>query len=248
VRSEKITGLMILGLLIGLNGCGSPAKPQVLQVPGAPVPSESGITISPVSAPPGSADLTLTITGSNFDGEGVIQSQVLWSANGNETTLTRTVNSSSRITAAVPATLLTSPVTAQVWVEAFDQIEQTVNSKSNVVTFSVLSHSTGRPVISSISPASATAGSPDLTLTLSGVNFRYTNQSGRQYHEYLEFLVQGSETMLSVSQFTDTQITAVIPAALLVSPVTADVQLQVWYKADDTPTVVSNPVNFSVTP
>src|ERR1700720_2817098 len=103
MRSEKTACLMILGLLVALNGCGSPSTPQT---PGATGPSASSITVSPVSAPTGSGDLPLTITGSNFDGEGVIQSQVVWSANGNDTLLTRTVDSSSQISAVVPAVLL----------------------------------------------------------------------------------------------------------------------------------------------
>src|ERR1700730_1642942 len=140
----KTTCLIIVSLcVVGLAGCGSVPKPT--PAPGSTGPSASSITISPASAPAGSSDLTLTITGSNFDGEGVIQSQVVWSANGSDTFLTTTVVSSSQITAVVPGTLLTSPMTAQVWVEAFDQIEKTGNSKSNIVSFSVFTPSAGNP-------------------------------------------------------------------------------------------------------
>jgi hypothetical protein len=37
-----------------------------------------------------------------------------------------------------------------------------------------------------------------------------------------------------------------IPATLLAKPVTAEVRVQQWHKADDTPYAVSNLVNFTV--
>jgi hypothetical protein len=118
---------MILGQLVPSTGVVLHRNPR------HPVPQSNPrlpLQLHP-SAPRGSGDLTLNITGSNFDGEDVIQTRAVWSANGNDTLLTRTVDCSSQISAVVPAVFLSSPVTAHVWVEAFDQIEPIVWSVGN---------------------------------------------------------------------------------------------------------------------
>jgi Galactose oxidase, central domain len=95
--------------------------------------------------------------------------------------------------------------------------------------------------ISSITPTSAAEGSSDLQLTMTG---QFTHPDG----QYRWIVLWSSNTGLPITSISRTQITAVIPATLLVTPVTAPVRVQLWYKADDGPRAVSNAVTFSVIP
>ena len=58
--------------------------------------------------------------------------------------------------------------------------------------------------------------------------------------------VNGKETWLTTTFVSESQLTAVIPAASLIDPAVANVSVEVWYKADDTPRSVSNLVDFNV--
>jgi subtilase family serine protease len=75
-----------------------------------PVPK--ALSISPSSAKHGSATVTITITGTGF----VSSSQVKWSFGGTTTALTTTYVSSTKVTAVVPSSLLTTAGTASVTV------------------------------------------------------------------------------------------------------------------------------------
>ena len=114
--------------------------------------------------------------------------------------------------------------------------------KSDSVSFSVTIPSPGVPSISSISPTSAVVGSPDLTLTVTGSNFVNANR----YHNVVAWSVNGNDTSLATTFVSSTQLTAVIPASLLLNPTAAKVSVQTWYFDNDTPTSVSNSVSFSV--
>jgi hypothetical protein len=103
----------------------------------------------------------------------------------------------------------------------------------------------GEVSITSISPTTVLAGGPDLTLTVNGTKFIYTDQSGRKYRTSLVWSIGSAP--LAITANSGTQITAVIPAALLATPVIAQLQVQIWFKADDTPTAASNLVTFIVT-
>jgi hypothetical protein len=99
--------------------------------------------------------------------------------------------------------------------------------------------------ITSISPSTIVAGGPELTLTLNGTKFIYTDQSGRTFRTVLVWSVNNTPLMITAN--SGTQITAVIPAALLTSPLKAQIQVQIWFKADDMPTAASNVASFTVT-
>jgi len=58
--------------------------------------------------------------------------------------------------------------------------------------------------------------------------------------------MNGTDTSLSMKIVSDTQLSAVIPAALLRDPITAQVRVEAIHKADDFPAWVTNPVSFSV--
>src|SRR5215469_9735656 len=161
---------LIAALVMTASGCGGGSSAQ-----SPPPPSGASIgSISPTTAVPGSPDLSLTVNGSNFANGVHKGSRVVWSANGTDTLLATTFISSNQLIAVVPAALLKNVGTAQVLVETGDPMGDIPLSKSNSVTFSIATPPLGPPSISSISPTSAAAGSPDLTLTVTGSNFVFS--------------------------------------------------------------------------
>jgi IPT/TIG domain len=74
----------------------------------------------------------------------------------------------------------------------------------------------------SISPTSGVAGSPDLTLTVMGSNFLGETHNFSQ----AVWLANSSTTLLATTFVSSTQLTAVIPSALLSNPLTAEVFVQ----------------------
>ncbi len=94
----------------------------------------------------------------------------------------------------------------------------------------------------SISPTSAVAGSPDLTLTVMGSNFLGETHNFSQ----AVWSVNSSNTLLATTFVSSTQLTAVIPAALLSNTVTAQVLVQTGDPIGDLPLRKSNSVSFGV--
>ncbi len=238
IRIAVVLILLVAVLLSSGCGGGSSAQPNK-----TPPPPPSNISISPTNAVAGSPDLTLTVTGSNFTNAPHRVNYVIWSASGAKTSLHGTFFSNTKLTAVIPAALLTRPDTAQVHVEIWDQMGDVPDFTSDSVGFSVNAPAPGTPSISSISPTSATVGSADLPLTITGSNFVHDLT---KYHSGVAWTVNGTESFLTTTFLSSTQLTAVIPAALMRSVVTAKVTVETWFFADDTPTSVSNSVNFSV--
>ncbi|PYV68388.1 MAG: hypothetical protein DMG96_36565 [Acidobacteria bacterium] len=236
----RITGIALLtATVVAILGCGGGSPSPA---PASPPPAPS-ISISPTSAVAGGPDLTLTVLGSNFLGETHNFSQAVWSANSSNTLLATTFVSSTQLTAVIPSALLTNAITGQVFVQTGDPMGDIPLRKSDSVSFSVTIPSPGVPSISSISPTSAVVGSPDLTLTVTGSNFVNANR----YHNVVAWSVNGNDTSLATTFVSSTQLTAVIPASLLLNPTAAKVSVQTWYFDNDIPTSVSNSVSFSVT-
>ena len=104
--------------------------------PGPPGPQ---ISVSPTSVLPGGPDLTLTITeaAGQFDNAPHNLSRAVWSVNGVDTVLTTTFVSSSMLTAVVPASLSSSSVQAEVFVETGDPAGSAPEAQSSSVTFDV---------------------------------------------------------------------------------------------------------------
>jgi hypothetical protein len=94
-------------------------------------------SVSPSHTPAGSSDLTITIIGKNFDGEGHLRSWVGWSAAGHRVYASTHFVSSTELTGFLPAALLASPVVAQVYVEHVDLMGDGPGSRSNALTFTV---------------------------------------------------------------------------------------------------------------
>ena len=241
MKLKDFVAISFLILALGLTGCGGGSSAQV-QPPPPTVPTINAIT--PTSAVAGSADLKLTLTGSNFLGATHNSSQVAWSVNGNITLLPTTFVSSTQLTAVVPAALLTNPVAAAVLVETGDPMGDAALSQSNSVSFGVKSVQLS---IVAISPSSAVVGSTDLTLTIAGTDLDFRHAGGNQTSTFAVWSTSGSQTVLSSSVLSATQLTAVVPAALLTKPITAQISVQKVYFADDSPFMVSNSLGFSVT-
>jgi len=245
-------------LLLALWGCGSPAvrpdgrTPTPPSSPTTPPSSPNSFSISPTSAVAGSLDVLLTITGSNFLGRPHNFSQAVWSSNGSDTGLATTFLSSTQLTAIVPADLLISPVSAQVFLLTGDRMGDLPLQKSGPAGFSVTALPVGAATITSISPESAPAGSSDVTVTIDGSNF----DQQRFHNSIVGWSTTPNDphccnTWLETTFVSSTQLIAVIPAVLLQSPVTAQVFVETGDPqgiGDGVSYPRSNSVTFAVGP
>jgi uncharacterized protein (TIGR03437 family) len=116
--------------------------------------------ISPGSASVGDPDIMLTLTGSNF----LPTSVVRWNGSGRPTTFV----SASQITVTIPAADLSAAGIAQITV--FNPPPG--GGASNSFAFTVVNPA---PVLTGLAPASAPAGGPDFTLTVTGSRFLPTS-------------------------------------------------------------------------
>jgi hypothetical protein len=107
------------------------------------------ISISPTDAVAGRPDLVLNITATtaSFAGARHNRSWAVWSVNGSNTVLATNFLSSTQLTAVIPATLITAPVAAQVFVMTGDPMGD-VLLQSNSIGFRV-----SEPTVSTTSPA-----------------------------------------------------------------------------------------------
>jgi hypothetical protein len=170
--------------------------------------------------------LTLTISALNgftFH-NGIWHSNVLWSEGGVDTPLSASFVSSSELIAIVPASLLASPVTANVRVEIWDGIEGARVASSSSVPFQVTTSPAPHPSISSISPSTVSRGSPDVTITIDGSNFgHYGHFIWSTAFWTTNGNLHDTGKWLQTTIVSDSQLTAVIPAGLLQSPATVQI-------------------------
>jgi hypothetical protein len=159
-----------------------------------PAPTIS--SISPATAVAGSGGFTLTITGTNF----VNSAKVRWNGSDRPTTFV----SSTQLTAAIPASDVATAGTANVTV--FNPAPG--GGESGAATFTITNPA---PTISSISPATAVAGSGGFTLTITGTNF--VNSAKVRWN--------GSDRPTTF--VSSTQLTAAIPASDVATAGTANV-------------------------
>lgn len=121
-------------------------KPAVFLVTRPSLPPPTIVSLSPGSAPAGSSDLTVTITGTNFLNNGISGTSVVgWSTDPNtqccDVWLSTTFVSSNELTAVVPAVLLSNPGTASLFVETGDPMgisDGVPYPRSNSLVFSVV--------------------------------------------------------------------------------------------------------------
>ncbi|MEI9979936.1 MAG: IPT/TIG domain-containing protein [Edaphobacter sp.] len=143
-------------------------------------------SLSPTSATAGGAAFGLTVTGTNF----VSGAAVNW----NGQALTTTFLNATQLTAAVPASQITTAGTATI----------TVTDSGGASSGAPFTINPGVPTITSFSPTSATAGGGDFPLTVNGTNF----VSGAA-------VKWNGTAALSTALVSSTQLIATVPASLI---------------------------------
>ena len=152
--------------------------------------------LDPGSVIAGSPAFTLKINGSNF----VKSSVVRWNGSDRATTFV----SSSQLTITVPATDIATAGTAALTVFS----PTPGGGASAPVTFTI---NNPVPTLSSLLPGSAKAGSPSVTITLSGSNFVAKSQG------------QWNGAVRPTTYVSATQLTLTVPASDLITPGTTAV-------------------------
>ena len=155
VRVSELPGLVLVSCLAFLlsscgGGAGSPPPPPASN----PVPAIQ--SVSPSSATAGTANFTLTISGSNF----LPSSTLTWN-NAQQKVI---FVSASELTTSVSATQLAAPGTVQLLVSN----PQPGGGQAST-SFNISAPAT--PAVASVSPSTVTVGGPAFTLTVSGSNF-----------------------------------------------------------------------------
>ena len=189
---------------------------------GVPSSNSATFTISPVItslspnlAVAGGPVFTLTVNGSGFDSNAVVE----W----NSTPLSPTPPvSATQLTVQVPASLISAPGTVAVTV-----VDNGVTSSP--ATFTVAP----APVISSLSPSSATAGGQAFSMTVNGTGF----VSGA----VVQWINGSGTTSLSTSVVNATTLTTQVTAALIATAGTATVNVIEGG-------VTSNNLTFTISP
>jgi hypothetical protein len=156
-------------------------------------------SVSPSSAPAGAAAAQLTLAGPFFSGTPT----VTWvSPGGQAIVLTPSQILPQQITVSVPGTLLQTPGFAQVGVTGSNQLRFTINTGTGIVNPSTVLHG------STDTPITVTGAS----LFGSGSTIRWTRPDGKT-------------TTITPRLVQDAQIAAIVPAALLTTPGTAQVAI-----------------------
>jgi hypothetical protein len=149
-------------------------------------PAPSITSVSPTSAPQSGSSFTLTVNGSGF----VSSSQVYWG----QTALTTSYVSATSVTSMVPGSDLGTMGTVKLTV---------VNPTPGGGTSNAIGFTVGNPVplLSSIQPSSAPAGSTNVALSVGGSNFLPNSQ------------VEWNGTALPTTYESPTSVSAQIPAS-----------------------------------
>jgi trimeric autotransporter adhesin len=181
-------------------------------------------SISPDSIPAGqTSDLTITVIGAGFVPKTVVQ----W----NQKTIATTVavdanNNVLSVTAVVPKALLASP--GRAFVNTLNPASGSQNNGlSNSVAFIINVPPNPAPSLTSISPAMASPGSGDVSLTVSGAGFvQNTATNGAPLNgSVVQWNTGTSITQLSTAFGSASSLSATIPAALLTAESCASVSV-----------------------
>ena len=151
-------------------------------------PAPITTSLLPASIAAGSSDFTLTIDGTNF----VSGSVVNWNGSSRATTFV----SSTEVTATVTASDVNATGTASVTVAN----PAPGGGISNSETFTVTAATNPVPTLTSISPTSTDAGSPDFTLTIFGSDFISNS------------VIDFNGMAVTTTFASSTELTAIIPA------------------------------------
>jgi Subtilase family len=161
-----------------------------------PAPVLTGI--SPTSAIAGDPAFILTATGSNF----LTGSQIMWNGANRDTTYV----SATELTALITATDITTPATVTVQV-----FNPTPGGGTSAAQTFVIGVPNPVPVLTGISPVTATAGDPEFTLTITGSSFLPGSS------------VRWKGADRATTYGSGTQLTATIPASDIAAQGTAAV-------------------------
>ncbi|MCX6693029.1 MAG: IPT/TIG domain-containing protein [Methanomicrobiales archaeon] len=192
-----------------------------------PSGAHSITSISPTSIKAGSPLFTLTVTGTDFSSSPLFGSDVKW----NNDVLSTTYISDTQLTASVPAEKVASAGTVSIVVRNYGLSVH----DSNSATFTIYASSPS-PAITSISPSSATAGGPEFTLTVQGVNFLTDNK------------VQWNGVDRTTTYVSSTTLTATILSTDIASAGTAKVRVREPPFLFLSPSIYSNEVSFTINP
>jgi hypothetical protein len=151
-------------------------------------------TINPTSVTVGGSAFTLTVNGANFDSSAVVK----W----NSTALATTVVNANQLTAAVPANLITSSGTASITV---------TTGVGTTSATSLAIQQAGVPTISTLDPASVTAGGNAFLLTVNGTGFEASS------------VVKWNGTALTTIYVNSTELQAAISTDLVAAGGTVSV-------------------------
>ena len=196
--SAVLLGAALLCFLMtscGGGGGGSSSPPPTSN------PAPSITSLSPSSATVGAAAQTLTINGTNFmSSSTVTYNRVAHTATYvSSTQLTTPLSASDQATAGTFAVVVTNPAPG--------------GGASNFMNFTV---NDPVPTITSLSPASATAGAAAQTLTINGRNF--LSSSTVTYNGVAHSAAYVSSTLLTISLTANDQATAGSYAVVVTNP------------------------------
>ena len=180
------------------GGGTSAALNFTINAPPNPMPTLT--SLSPVSVTVGSADITLTVTGANLINGSIVR----WQGSDRQTTFV----SPTQLKALIPETDLGTAKIAGVTI--FNPAP--AGGSSNALNFTVTS---GNPVptLTSLRPASSPIGGPTFTLTATGIGF--VNGG----------VIRWNGSSLRTTFISNTQLTAIVPSANLLTSGTANVTI-----------------------
>jgi len=185
---------LLLGCFVAFNliaGCGGSAGSSggsgSVATPKAAAPVVA--SVSPTTVPAGSSGFTLTVNGSNFQPQAVVN----WKA----TPLVTTYVSASSLSAAVPASLAAAGSITDITVANPDGQVTTAAASSEITV------TNPAPTLATASPPVLAAGSGDTLFLFTGTNFVPST------------VVMTGTTALTTTFVSSTQLSAIAPAATL---------------------------------
>jgi hypothetical protein len=186
------------------------------------VPPPMISSINPTSTATGSAAFTLTVNGSGFG----VDSMVNFGSN----TLAPSSINASQVTVSVPASLLTNTNTVQVTVTSG-------GVTSNSATFTIAA-----PATTSIDPTTVTAGGSSFLLTVNGSNFGP--------NATIQWTVSGTITTLTTNDLSSSELTTTVPSNLIGAPGSAQIAVKSGNATSNaqTLTIVAGPALGSISP
>ena len=170
------------------------AKPMSFAVTAAAPANPTISSISPTTCAAGSAAFTLTMTGTNYTSASTIYF-------GNALVPTTHV-STTQLTAVIPASAVAKAGDSQVGVTNGDSSKHPDPVRFTITAASTTGGGTegNGPTLTSLSPTTCVAGSPDFTLTVTGTGFASSST------------VYFGTKLLTTTFVSSTQLTALVPA------------------------------------